>query len=250
MNKKTINRFLRRFGVELHGLGYLEKIQKNSFRNNPFQVQGRFVPVNKPVVIFDAGANNGSTTEKYRGLYPASTVHAFEPIPDMAALFEQRHAGNDRVILNRLALSDKAGEVSFNINKSPDTSSLLESASIGSSSDPLCQTVSTITVRTATIDDYCRDMNISRIDILKMDTQGSELNILRGASRMLAEQRVGLIFTEVYFKQQYQQQPLFDELFSFLRKMDFDLQDIYETQYNQRQLLWGDAIFIHKSLGQ
>lgn len=234
--------------MELHGLGYLEKIKKNSFRNNAFDNQLRFIKPGEGLTIFDVGANNGSVTEKYARLYPGAQIHSFEPIPELITLFEQRNGHNNRIALNKLALSNVNGEQTLHLNKSLDTSSLLVSSNIGGSSDALCQTVSTISIQTITLDQYCADRNINQIDILKMDTQGSELNILKGAERMLRENRIKLIFSEVYFKPQYQQQPLFNELIAYLRPFGIELQDIYETIYNDKQLLWGDAIFVHHSL--
>ena len=74
-------------------------------------------------------------------------IHSFEPIPELITLFEQRNGHNNRIALNKLALSNVNGEQTLHLNKSLDASSLLVSSNIGGSSDALCQTVSTISIK-------------------------------------------------------------------------------------------------------
>ena len=54
-----------------------------------------------------------------------------------------------------------------------------------------------VKVDITTIDSYCQKQNIKSIDILKMDVQGNEINVLKGAKQMLKEKRIKLIFTEI-----------------------------------------------------
>ena len=54
-----------------------------------------------------------------------------------------------------------------------------------------------INVQTKTLDDFCLDENIENIDVLKMDTEGSELNILKGAIKLLSENKINVIYTEI-----------------------------------------------------
>ncbi len=49
------------------------------------------------------------------------------------------------------------------------------------------------TVRLSTFDDYCASGNIERVDFVKIDVEGHELSVLRGAKRMLNEGRVGVV---------------------------------------------------------
>jgi hypothetical protein len=63
------------------------------------------------------------------------------------------------------------------------------------------------------LDDFCSDEGIDRIDFLKIDMEGLELEVLRGATRMLKEQRFGIIqfefgecdiFSRVFLRDFYQ----------------------------------------------
>ena len=56
---------------------------------------------------------------------------------------------------------------------------------------------SEITVQTQTLDDFCLEQQIEFIDVLKIDTEGNELNVLSGAKRLLSENRIKIIYTEI-----------------------------------------------------
>jgi hypothetical protein len=66
---------------------------------------------------------------------------------------------------------------------------------------------------------FVQEENLSRIDFLKLDTQGSELDILRGGGDFLRE--ISIIKCEVMFVQLYEGQPLFDEVVGTLASYGF-----------------------------
>ena len=66
--------------------------------------------------------------------------------------------------------------------------------------------------------------NITEVDFIKIDTQGSELDILEGSLDFLSR-TVG-IEVEMEFVEVYKGQPLFDEVNSFLTRNGFNLFDI------------------------
>lgn len=81
--------------------------------------------------------------------------------------------------------------------------------------------VHTITCPSITLDKYCEQNNVNNVDAIKLDTQGSELDILRGAAQIL--QTVSLIDIEVEFNELYEGQPLFCDVDRFLRDRGFVL---------------------------
>ena len=184
---------------------------------------------------------------KYLNLFPNARIHSFEPFPDSYEIFINLHKENLNVHLNKYALSSDIGKAILNVNKSVDTNSLLESKKIGANSDKSCVSVDQIEIETNTIDNYCIQNNITEIDILKIDVQGSEIEVLKGALDMLKKGSIKLIYTETYFEQQYVNQPLFHDISQLLYKHNFVLQDIYDPYFSKNNILWCDSIFVNLS---
>ena len=242
--KSFINKYLKKIGVEVHGVGYIKKLKSSDPKKNEWAIQKKILG-NYAKIIFDVGANRGDTTLKYTSIFPNAKIHAFEPFPASYEKFITNNKNNINVTLNKYALSNKIGKASLNINKSVDTNSLLKSKKIGANSDKNCTSIANMIIDTNTIDNYCQKNNITEIDILKIDVQGLELKVLEGALKLLNDGKIKLIYTETYFKQQYVNQPLFHDISKFLYNYSFCIQDIYDPYFSENNLLWCDTIFVH-----
>lgn len=243
--KKYINKILSNFNLELHGKNYISKLKSESAGKNPFNFQKEFYEDKKikPKIIFDVGANVGITVNYYLKIFPDAQIHAFEPTIELKQQLIDTFKNKHNVIIRFEAISDKNDKAIFYKNKVNDTNSLLPSATIGAISDEACRNIGTYEVKTITIDTYCQENNINQIDILKMDIQGAELFALYGAQEMLKNKKIKLIFTELYFKPQYKNQPLFNEVYNFLISNNYSLQDIYNPYFVNNHIAWCDAIF-------
>jgi FkbM family methyltransferase len=136
--------------------------------------------------MIDAGAHIGivSLTAAQN---PRVKVHAFEPDPANVVAFRRNLALNPdaRVELNEVAVGEEAGEVHLSVP-------IPGQSSIGHISDE------GVPVRQVTLDEYADEHGIERVDLLKMDVEGYECSVLRGARRLLEERRIGVIVTEVH----------------------------------------------------
>lgn len=128
-------------------------------------------------VFFDIGANVGlyslSVAYRIRGV----RIHAFEPVPDTLLGFKDnlsRNGLDGRVILNQLAVGETEGQVY--ITSDHDCSNYL----IHSDSDE-----NKIEVGCTRLDKYVRDNSIQRVDVVKIDVEGREFSVLRGAEESL-----------------------------------------------------------------
>jgi|SRR5579871_4597367 len=246
MKKSTINNFLQKFGVEIHGVGFIQSLKKQSFKEDAFERQAHFLEQGKTQTIFDVGANRGDIVEKYLSYFPEAIIHAFEPFPGSFEILTGRYRDNARVKCFDLALADSAEPKTFYVNQNVDTNSLLKPTKSGLSSDAQVKNKDTITVNANKLDAFCREHGVSSIDILKMDIQGGELSALKGASSLLLEGRVKLLFLEVYFIPQYENHPLYHEVAAFLYQHGYVLQDFYNPIYGNGNFAWADAIFRRK----
>ena len=245
MNKAFVNKFCSKFGFEIHGNGFIQSLQKSSFKDDAFIKQKEIAGSNASV-IFDVGANVGDISLQYNTIFPKATVYAFEPFPDSFNALQQKMDGIKNVVLYQLAIGENEEKKKFYVNYNADTNSLLEPTKIGLSSDKQVANKSEIEVDVATIDKFCAKNNINQIDILKLDIQGGELAALKGAKDMLAANKITIIYTEAYLREQYVQQPLLFDIAIYLQQFGYAMQDIYNPIYGKGSLAWCDAIFILK----
>lgn len=118
---------------------------------------------------------------------------------------------------------------------------------------PQIEVVQRRQVQTVALDSYLPSVGIHNIDFLELDTQGTELDILRGAETFLASSVLG-IKVEVEFSPMYVDQPLFSDVDSYLRQFGFVLFDLLRHRYRGQgypreldtrgQLLYGDAFYL------
>lgn len=203
-------------------------------------------------VIFDVGCNQGLVTRKYRVKFPGAMIHSFEPLEDVANLARNLHCDDRKVVINNIALGEKSGVARFNRNAASDSSSLLETDvnRLPANYKEINKTVNVIEVGIETLDEYCAKNGIAEIDILKLDVQGAELSVLKGAKRMLSEGRIKLIYSEIYFLPFYRNQPLFEDIYEYLCSYNYKFMFPYGLVFGSKtgRLQWGDAIFTTKEL--
>lgn len=242
--KDTINRLLRRFNCEIHGLGYLAKLARGEFKKDAFEQQKELFTGKHVHVIFDVGANRGGISHQYRSLFPKAKVLSFEPFPEIYQVLVETSQSDSSIIPYNKAISDKIGYETLYINQNVDTNSLLASKLTGTSIDRQTATVREIAVPTITIDEVCKQQGITAIDILKLDIQGGELKALSGASQLLAEKKIALIYTEVSFFSAYKNSPLFHDIAQYLYSYGYLLGNLCDPYYTSRHLVQADALFL------
>ena len=142
-------------------------------------------------VFFDVGANVGGwTLALLRTAKPARvraiSVHAFEPCATTRELLTdtfRRNDSSDAVRIVPVALSNITGEQSFYvIGSGAGRNSLYPNGA---------RTVET--VATLTLDEYCIQNEIERIELLKIDTEGHDMLVMEGARDHLRDHRIGVL---------------------------------------------------------
>ncbi len=147
---------------------------------------------NGNIVIFDVGANRGGYTAEVLKRLPSAQIHSFEPAQKTFEILRENIHSN-RVVLNNCGLSDKESEeiLYYNAEASGMASIYkrpLEYAGVSFSKSEK--------VRLDTIDNYCKRNGIEFIHLLKLDVEGHELSVLKGAQKMLEERKIGAIQLE------------------------------------------------------
>ncbi len=148
-------------------------------------------------VVFDVGANHGQYAEHaLRILGPDIDLHCFEPSAVASDVLTTNLGRNDNVRIHPFALGDSPGSHDLHAAHLGGTGSSLHE-NILPDSPWVYDKTERIEVRK--LDDVCKELGISKIDLLKIDTEGHELHVLRGARRMIeagAIQRIQFEFGE------------------------------------------------------
>lgn len=145
-------------------------------------------------VFLDIGANVGLFSILMARNNSTIKIHAFEPIPLNACLFEASlHLNNiESVKLNRCCVGDSSGEVEFSLAIDSAYSSLHDTGRL----PELRKIKTTITA----LDDYIERNELERIDIIKIDVEGAEMLVLEGARALLSNRknRPRLVLMELF----------------------------------------------------
>src|SRR6185503_11933220 len=138
-------------------------------------------------ICVDAGMNFGFFTCLCAQL--CREVHGFEPVASLVARARRNCALNNltNVVFNELALADTPGELQFNLPRE-------DSCNLGTGSLVHAGQGKIVTVHAATLDDYCERAGMRRLDFAKVDVEGAEHLVLRGAERALRVFRPAIIF--------------------------------------------------------
>jgi len=204
-----------------------------------------------PFVVADVGARWGFAT-------------VWDPLGDRCLLlgFEPDEAECERLTeLNRtrrwmrfipVALGARRGLATLYLTKSSASSSLYPPSGPAIARHPgldVQTQVGTATIEVTTMDEWCAEEGIERVDFIKVDTQGSELDILSGASATLDGVRA--VEAEVEFNELYEGAPLFPAVDRFLRDRGFvlwKLRDLAhygqagaETQWRSQEVFYYDS---------
>jgi len=194
-------------------------------------------------LIIDGGAHRGDSVFAFSKHVPEARFHCFEPDPELVQHLKQEFAGNSRIHVVSAALGEAPTNATLNINASRPTNSLLPTAnSLPADISGLCQTVEQVCVDVVSVDSYCAQYEIGKVDIIKLDLQGYDYKALLGARETL--KRVDVVLTEVWFAEIYTGAKQFPDVLNLMREYGFSLYTLCGMHYGGRdELLWGDAIF-------
>lgn len=141
-------------------------------------------------VFIDVGANEGEYSSALRSLCPEAKLLAFEPHPATAARLRKRFGST--VEVQALAMGTEAGCATL-WDYPQQTGSKHASLFSGVIEGHHHSISSGVEVRVTSLDLFCEENGIDRIDHLKLDVEGAELACLRGGSRLIARECIGTV---------------------------------------------------------
>ena len=136
-------------------------------------------------VVFDVGANVGRFTGVAADIVgQTGHVYAFEPGSDNVSTLRTRFATASHVTVIGAAVGDSSGTTSLYMDRRDPRRHSLAVGNVGKAG-PI------VTVPQMSLDDYAR--NLTRLDVIKVDAQGAEVAILRGAAQVIRQFKPTLV---------------------------------------------------------
>jgi len=141
----------------------------------------------RPCVI-DVGFHHGDYSGHVIAAHPDATVYAFDPAPSAVEWHARRFREIPNINMAQIALSDASGQHVF-YDYGTGCNSLAKRDNAG-------DLAATYEVAVWRLDKWCRERGVDRVDLLKIDAEGFDLNVLRGASDLLDRQAIDVFMFE------------------------------------------------------
>lgn len=195
--------------------------------------------------VIDVGASHGQFALFASRRFPKARIVSFEPLPgpreDLSKLL------SERVDVRATAVGATVGTVSMNVARNDDSSSALPIGARQSELFPGSEAVDTIEAPITTLDQALPEA-IERPCLLKVDVQGLELEVLRGATQVLTQVDEALI--ECSFIELYEGQALADEVIAFAHSTGLRLVGIHGLHAtSEGRAIQADLHFVREQAG-
>ena len=196
-------------------------------------------------VWLDVGAHLGESTLPIAQSNPSLMVYAFEPNWSLARQVMGKVAN---FVVVPMAVAEEDGVARFFVNGVDDSSSLLPLNPEGVKEwkgERTLRVERTITVPTIRLDTFLRSMEIERVEYLKIDTQGTDLAVVRSAGPRLKDIQKVKLEADVTRHRAYQGSASRSEMVAYLEEQGFALTDVESQSMGQEENL----TFERKGLG-
>ena len=194
--------------------------------------------------IVDVGCFEGGTSLYFQKKIKGVNVIGFEASTQSYNKAVENTKGNTSIKIENYALSDFSGKTKLYLTDNKVSSSLNPLTG----SDDRFSTVLVEEVNTITIDEYfaSKSMNEENILAIKLDVQGHELKVLKGAENTL--KRILFVLTELSNHDSYEEGAHYYEVDQLLRQSGFKLHNIFAPFSYDQFLYEFDALYINQSL--
>ncbi|TXH95448.1 MAG: FkbM family methyltransferase [Pseudorhodobacter sp.] len=192
---------------------------------NPPQLIRRRLPHWQAETVLDVGANIGQSARGFARFWPEARIHSFEPVPDTFARLTETVRDLPRVSAHNLALGRSSGTA--------EMTDLAQSVQNRIITEPGAEGRPTQTVQIQRGADFCQANGIKRISYLKIDTEGHDLDVLRGFTGMF--KRIDFVQVEAGMNPHNKTHVPYAQLSDFLTRRGFCLFYIFDQVMEFKQ---------------
>lgn len=193
------------------------------------------------LTILDVGANIGQSALAFRKNFPKARIYSFEPILNTFDLLKSNsRSWNIQCFPIALGAEDQSMHILLtDTNPDAQTNSLRQSAT-----EKQIGTSAAQEVQVRRLDSWIEENQISAVDILKTDTEGFDLNVLKGAQETLKKGRIHFIVAEVSLNPSDEHHSNFFEIHNYLLPMGYEIYSLFEmTHHHDGELAYMNAMW-------
>lgn len=206
-----------------------------------FDIQ-RFMGTRSLSTVFDVGANIGQTTEQILRFAPATRIFSFEPYIGSYHLLVNKYKDHTNVCCVNAALGARDETRVMRLHKNSELNTFATGAEAAETS------TTTAIVNVTTVDHVLERSKLSHLTLLKMDVQGWEMEVLKGAKNALQREDIMFVFAEVTFRRDTNEMQQFSPLHDHLGNNGFVLCGLYDQfRYGPRKefVLFANALYLN-----
>lgn len=193
-------------------------------------------------IVFDVGANHGQSASVFSRVFPDARIFCFEPVSHNFDHLLESTRDRKNVESYKFALGSEDCMLDIYVE---DLNTMCSFVS------PTSNSVKTETVKVKALDNFCDENGIDKIDFLKIDVEGFELQVLEGAHRMLTQNKIAFIFVECAFQLNNERHVSFEAIRVVLDKFNFKVFGIYDQQLEwsgEKSLRYANVLFCNQIL--
>lgn len=199
-----------------------------------------YIPIS---TVFDVGANIGQSAVPLASTYRHATIHCFEPLQASFSKLTRTIEDNKRIFAHHIALGDDEGSKILVVTEKTTRCRISNSILPG-------QVIENI--RATTLDLFCKQNSIEQIDFLKIDTEGYDLKVLKGAQDLLSKQKILFIQVEAGFGPNNETHASFTKIKEKLEDDGYLIFGFYEQMHEWKavkpHLRRSDVVFVSPAL--
>ncbi len=191
--------------------------------------------------IFDIGANVGQSSLVYKNVFKNADIYAFEPV---CSTYQQLAANVDaykNIHPFNVGLGDETKEIEINIKECSQANSIKDNIAV----------ISAQKIFMMTLEEFLQENAVEKIDFAKIDTEGYEIEVLKGARKLLMGQKISFILLEAEIRKTELHFTPLEAIDSFLKDFGYELFGFYHQQHHyngRRSLRYVDALYMAGSL--
>jgi FkbM family methyltransferase len=188
----------------------------------------------------DVGANRGQFSLLANFFFPKSKILIFEPLLTEFNILSNIFKKNNNIKIFNFAVGNLIGQKYIYETKDKDSSSILKPTRLQLRYFPKTFIVNSYKVKMVRLKYFLKNLN--KPIFLKIDVQGYELEVLKGAS--LSD--IKYIYLEASYIQLYKKQPLIDDIIKYLLSKNFKLIKISNCFKDKKKIIQADLLFMNR----